>query len=124
LAPTRFPFRRGEARQNQMPFVGALFFFIRKHKTFFSKGGDTEMVEEYKVFRFIRQYRKITLYDVAEALGVAFSTVSMIERGKMTLTKENRTKLLKFYGIDNDQLQALRVIVYHLELYLNGEVVA
>lgn len=79
------------------------------------------MVEEYKVFRFIRQYRKITLYEVAEALGVAFSTVSMIERGKMVLTKENRAKLLKYYGIDNERLQALRIIVFHLELYLNGE---
>ncbi|PYI49945.1 helix-turn-helix domain-containing protein [Paenibacillus flagellatus] len=79
------------------------------------------MVEEYKVFRFIRQYRKITLHEVAKALGVAFSTVSMIERGIMVLTKENRAKLLGFYGIDNERLQSLRVIVHHIELYLNGE---
>lgn len=79
------------------------------------------MVTEYQAFRFIRNYRSMTLDEVAEFVGVAKSSISQYERGKMNLTQEHRAKLLRFYSIDSQRLNALRVIIFNLELYLNGE---
>lgn len=79
------------------------------------------MIRENEVFQFIRKWRKQTLEEVADYLGVSVGQVSLMERGRVVITGSHREKLLEFYGIDDERLNALRVIIYNLELYLNGE---
>lgn len=79
------------------------------------------MIRDNEVFQFIRKWRKQTLEEVADYLGVSVGQVSLMERGRVAITGSHRDKLLEFFGIDDERLNALRVIIYNLELYLNGE---
>jgi len=79
------------------------------------------MISEREVFRFVRKWRKNTLEEVADYLGVSVAQVSLMERGRVEIMGNNRTKLLEFFRMDVERLNALRVIIFNLELYLNGE---
>ncbi|MDQ1913282.1 helix-turn-helix transcriptional regulator [Paenibacillus sp. GD4] len=76
------------------------------------------MMSEYETFRFIRNYLKIPMSKVAISLNVVESTVHRIEHGLTIPTAQQRAKLFEIYGVNEEQFQALRVITFHLALYL------
>lgn len=60
--------------------------------------------------RVERERLKLTLDDVAEAVGITKSGLSKVERGSDPMLT-TATKLATFYGMTIDQLWRLKVIV-------------
>lgn len=51
-----------------------------------------------------RESRKLSLRDLAQELGVNYSTLSYWETGKKTPRAGNKMKLANFFGVPADEL--------------------
>ena len=57
--------------------------------------------------RRLRDQAQLTIDDVAEKLECSASKISRIETGHVGVTPKDTRELLKLYGVDSDQLEAL-----------------
>ena len=57
--------------------------------------------------RRLRDQAQLTIDDVAEKLACSASKISRIETGHVGVTPKDTRELLKLYGVDPDQLEAL-----------------
>lgn len=64
--------------------------------------------KEGSILRLIREYKKLSLNDVAQRLSLKVAEVDHFENGRKFYTQEDIQKFLECYEISNDDFNSLK----------------
>lgn len=64
--------------------------------------------KEGSILRIIREYKKLSLNDVAQRLNLKVAEVDHFENGRKFYTQEDIQKFLECYEISNDDFSSLK----------------
>ena len=64
--------------------------------------------KEGSILRLIREYKKLSLNDVAQRLSLKVAEVDHFENGRKFYTQEDIQKFLECYEISNDDFSSLK----------------
>ena len=64
--------------------------------------------KEGNILRLIREYKKLSLNDVAQRLSLKVAEVDHFENGRKFYTQEDIQKFLECYEISNDDFSSLK----------------
>ncbi len=69
---------------------------------------EKNVTSELKAIRLAREKLGITRHELAESLGISYKAVEKIENGRMPLSEDRKTEILKLLGIDEYRLKRIK----------------
>ena len=69
---------------------------------------EKNVTSELKAIRLAREKLGVTRHELAESLGISYKAVEKIENGRMPLSEDRKTEILKLLGIDEYRLKRIK----------------
>ena len=69
---------------------------------------EKNVTSELKAIRLAREKLGITRHKMAESLGISYKAVEKIENGRMPLSSERKTEILKLLGINEYRFNRIK----------------